>query len=353
MKPAEEKQRFALRKLSIGTVSVLVGFLAFGFSASDQVKADTGDNTTQTQVVTQSGEQPSQKAAENQLQVSTPAQQETPAAKQQVANTKQQASNQQPFIEEKVPASQPSATDPVTVTKTITRTIDEIRFTVNWNDPSNGDTIRTIYTANYKRTKTNGEDGQATYSDWIPDGSHVAVYDVNTDQQLSESTNMLDIQNGQYIFPAYVLKGTPSYLLKDDETYHPIINYTTGKNADGSYKWVTNEPLTTPDVPGETVNPNTSVDSKVEIEYLSGFNTDSNWIYNRTIYDLNPATGKFDTVSQGTSVMNHTWQEDPRQGEPGKYTFTGDSVPEYTPKHADQYIPQILVYKNNGWQPTT
>lgn len=85
MKPAEEKQRFALRKLSIGTVSVLVGFLAFGFSASDQVKAATGDDASQNQAVTQVSQQPSQKAAESEIQSSDSTQQSAPA-KQQATN---------------------------------------------------------------------------------------------------------------------------------------------------------------------------------------------------------------------------------------------------------------------------
>lgn len=87
MLESDNKQRFSLRKLSIGLASVLIGISFFG--ANQTVKADTVDSTEQSAQAVQNADKPIQNKADAQAQQNT-----SKKLKQTDVQTQQNASNE-------------------------------------------------------------------------------------------------------------------------------------------------------------------------------------------------------------------------------------------------------------------
>ena len=88
MLESDNKQRFSLRKLSIGLASVLIGISFFG--ANQTVKADTVDSTEQSAQVVQNTDKSVQNNADAQAQQNT----SKKLSEQTDVHTRQNASNE-------------------------------------------------------------------------------------------------------------------------------------------------------------------------------------------------------------------------------------------------------------------
>lgn len=343
MKISEGKQRFALRKLSIGTVSVLVGVLALGFSVDSRVQADSNvQEPTVVQTTPQVQNNLQQSSDKEANEAAAPAQQAPAQQNNQEADQQASAQQNNQAATQPVAASQnindQQASDPVTESKTISRVITDIQNVKGRTDNTVLHINRIVYTTNFQRTKTTNADGSFTYSAWKGTSAkaeyqhQVQAADNSWVYATDKVVDLTPDENGNYVIPAYTPKGIPQNVLKPGYIYKPIVNYTTGKNGDGSYQWVMNKDLNG-SVPAMVINPNSSVDSLVEVEYLAGFTLDSNWRYDREVFDQNPTTGAFDYTEQATKIMSFVYNEDARNHDQDQTTFDGDSVAAYAPKY--------------------
>lgn len=128
MLESDNKQRFSLRKLSIGLASVLIGISFFG--ANQTVKADTVDSTEQSAQVAQNADKSVQNNADAQTQQNTSKE----LAKQTDVHTQQNASNElakqtENANAQKQPEDQGQNNNPVTQLNTENQNTQELNLT--------------------------------------------------------------------------------------------------------------------------------------------------------------------------------------------------------------------------------
>ncbi len=309
-------QRFSIRKLAIGAVSVAIGAIFIGASENNHVLAATTHASAESEVKTTATEPATaDKTVENnQSATALSKKADIKTSDEKAASLKAEPDNKQTKVasatvldkDKQKPAPKVSKVE----TKEVTRTIVDNGNVSERIDGTTGHLKTIKQTVIFERNQLTDSDGKISYTDWqAKDGKD--RWDEYLPQEISKD------------------KLKPSVKV-------PMLPVYNERYADGSWKFKGNDwdPVTKP-FAAVKVTPDTD-NLMIEIDYAGGFIRNEYWTYTRKIVDEVPDQDPVVTVQTTYLTTGYTsdWT-----GQLAIATFTGGSVESYKAIGKEGYTP--------------